>query len=179
MRTYQPEGLWFDIAAGGGYERGQGDDLYRRSLYTYWRRTIGPPAMLNFDSATRETCAVRTERTNTPLQALNLMNDVTFVEAARKFGERIYFEGGTTLAERLAFGFEAATARSPGPREAEILHGAFQRQLRSFEDDPDAASALLGQGDSPVRTGTDRAELAAYAMTAGMIINLDETVTRQ
>ena len=179
VRTYQPEGLWFDIAAGGGYERGKGDDLYRRSLYTYWRRTIGPPAMLNFDSATRETCAVRTERTNTPLQALNLMNDVTFVEAARKFGERIYFEGGTTLAERLAFGFEAATARPPGPREAEILHGAFQRQLRSFEDDPDAASALLGQGDSPVRTGTDRAELAAYAMTAGMIINLDETVTRQ
>ena len=179
VRTYQPEGLWFDIAAGGGYKRGEGEDLYRRSLYTYWRRTIGPPSMLNFDSATRETCAVRTERTNTPLQALNLMNDVTFVEAARKFGERLYFGLGETPQERLALGFEMATSRPPGPRERQILRGAFDRQLQAFEDDPEAADALLSQGESPVREGAPRTELAAYAMAAGMILNLDETVTKQ
>ncbi len=179
VKTYQPDGLWFDIAAGGGYDRGDGDDLYRRSLYTYWRRTIGPPSMLNFDSATRETCTVRTDRTNTPLQALNLMNDVTFVEAARKFGERMYFEGGKTLEERLAHGFEMATSRPPRPREAEILLSAFGRQLEGFKSDPDAANALLAQGDSPVSDGVRRTELASYAMTAAMILNLDETVTKQ
>lgn len=179
VKTYQPEGLWFDIAAGGGYTRGEGDDLYRRSLYTYWRRTIGPPSMLNFDSATRETCVVRSERTNTPLQALNLMNDVTFVEAARKFGERMYFEGGTTLDDRLAHGFEMATARPPSSREAEILRSGFERQLHGFKQDPRAAQALLAQGESPVRKRASRIELAAFAMTAGMILNLDETVTKQ
>ena len=179
VKTYQPDGLWFDIAAGGGYKRGTGDDLYRRSLYTYWRRTIGPPSMLNFDSATRETCVVRTERTNTPLQALNLMNDVTFVEAARKFGERMYFDGGETVEERLAHGFEMATSRRPGPRESKILRSAFDRQLEGFSDDPDAADALLTQGDSPVRKHGNRTELAAYAMTAALILNLDETVTKQ
>ena len=179
VKTYQPEGLWYDIAAGGGYDRGTGDDLYRRSLYTYWRRTIGPPSMLNFDSATRETCAVRTERTNTPLQALNLMNDVTFVEAARKFGERIYFDGGATLEERLAHGFEMATSRLPEPRESEILRSAFERQLVGFEVDPNAANALLAQGETPVREGVNPTELAAYAMTAALILNLDETVTKQ
>ena len=179
VKTYQPDGLWFDIAAGGGYNRGTGDDLYRRSLYTYWRRTIGPPSMLNFDSATRETCVVRTERTNTPLQALNLMNDVTFVEAARKFGERMYFEGGETVEERLSHGFEMATSRRPGPRESKILRSAFGRQLEGFRGDPDAANSLLTQGDSPVRKPGNRTELAAYAMTAALILNLDETVTKQ
>ncbi len=179
VKTYQPEGLWFDIAAGGGYERGKGDDLYRRSLYTYWRRTIGPPSMLNFDSATRETCVVRSERTNTPLQALNLMNDVTFVEAARKFGERMFFEGGRTLEERLARGFEMATSRPPGSGELEILRNAFEQQRESFNDDPDAANALLAQGDSVASRAVRPTDLAAYAMTAGMILNLDETVTKQ
>ena len=179
VKTYQPEGLWFDIAAGGGYKRGRGNDLYRRSLYTYWRRTIGPPSMLNFDSATRETCTVRTERTNTPLQALNLMNDVTFVEAGRKFGERLYREGGETIDDRLAHGFEMATARRPSAQEAEILRGAFERQLRAFRADPHAAKALLEQGDSPVREGIPQTELAALSMTAGMILNLDETLTKQ
>ena len=179
VRTYQPEGLWFDIAAGGGYKRGKGVDLYRRSLYTYWRRTIGPPSMLNFDSATRETCSVRSDRTNTPLQALNLMNDVTFVEAARKFGERMYFDGGQTLDERLAHGFAMATARQPRSAEMEILRRAFERQRVSFEGDTDSVNALLSQGDSPVQDGTQQTELAAYAMTASLILNLDETVTRQ
>ena len=179
VKTYQPEGLWFDIAAGGGYKRSKGDDLYRRSLYTYWRRTIGPPAMLNFDSATRETCAVQTERTNTPLQALNLMNDVTFVEAARKFSERMYFEGGDTPEARLAHGFEMATSRPPAAREAEILRSAFERQLAAFKADPEAANALLAQGDSGVRDAVSSGELAAYAMTAALILNLDETVTKQ
>ncbi len=179
VKTYQPEGLWYDIAAGGGYERGSGDELYRRSLYTYWRRTIGPPSMLNFDSATRETCTVRTERTNTPLQALNLMNDIAFVEAARKFGERMRRAGSATVSERLAHGFEMAVSRLPEPPEAAILQRAFVRQQGSFRDDPEAAEALLSQGDSPSSGGADASELAAYAMVAAMILNLDETVTKQ
>ncbi len=179
VKTYQPEGLWFDIAAGGGYTRDDGEDLYRRSLYTYWRRTIGPPSMLNFDSATRETCAVRTERTNTPLQALNLMNDVAFFEAARKLGERMYFEGGETLDERLAYGFEMATARPPSAPETSILSGAFAKQLESFRRDPAATKKLLTHGESPAHRRVSRPELAAYAMTAGLILNLDETVTKQ
>ena len=179
VKTYQPEGLWFDIAAGGGYTRDEGEDLYRRSLYTYWRRTIGPPSMLNFDSATRETCTVRTDRTNTPLQALNLMNDVTFVEASRKFGERIYLEGGNSAEDRLAYGFEMATARPSTVRESEILRHAFAKQLQSFRDDPEEARHLLAQGESPVAGRAEDAELAAYAMAAGLILNLDETVTKQ
>ena len=179
VKTYQPEGLWFDIAAGGGYTRDAGEDLYRRSLYTYWRRTIGPPSMLNFDSATRETCTVRTERTNTPLQALNLMNDVTFVEASRKFGERMYLEGGDTPEDRLAYGFEMANARPPSTRESEILTQAFAKQSKSFKDDPKAAKNLLAEGESPVHRRAKQTELAAYAMTAGLILNLDETVTKQ
>ena len=179
VKTYQPEGLWFDIAAGGGYTRDKGENLYRRSLYTYWRRTIGPPAMLNFDSATRETCAVRTERTNTPLQALNLMNDVAFVEAARKFAERMYFEGGETRADRLAYGFEMATARPPSAPEASVLNGAFAKQLASFSHDSAATKSLLAQGDSPTRKRVSQSELAAYAMTAALIFNLDEVVTKQ
>ncbi len=179
VKTYQPDGLWFDIAAGGGYTRDTGENLYRRSLYTYWRRTIGPPAMLNFDSATRETCTVRTERTNTPLQALNLMNDVTFVEASRKFGERMYLEGGRTAEDRLAYGFEMATGRIPSARETEILDRALAKQLQSFRADSNAAEELLQQGDSSADKRIGRGELAAYAMTAGMILNLDETVTKQ
>ena len=179
VKTYQPEGLWIDIAAGGGYTRDDGHDLYRRSLYTYWRRTIGPPSMLNFDSSTRETCTVRSERTNTPLQALNLMNDVTFVEASRKFAERIYLEGGETLQQRLAYGFEMATARPPSDQESAILGRAFAKQLESFREDRKAAARLLAQGESPVHMRAKRTELAAYAMTAGMILNLDETVTKQ
>ena len=135
--------------------------------------------MLNFDSATRETCTVGTERTNTPLQALNLMNDVTFVEASRKFAERMYLEGGQSPAERLAYGFEMATARPPSNQESAVLERAFAKQLESFRGDPKAAARLLAQGESPVDFRAKRSEIAAYAMTAGLILNLDETVTKQ
>ena len=122
---------------------------------------------------------MRTERTNTPLQALNLMNDVTFVEASRKFGERMYLEGGRTAEDRLAYGFEMATGRIPSARESEILDRAFAKQLQSFRVDSNAAEELLDQGDSSADKRIGRGELAAYAMTAGMILNLDETVTKQ
>ena len=135
--------------------------------------------MLNFDSSTRETCTVRTERTNTPLQALNLMNDVTFVEASRKFAERMYLEGGEIPSDRLAYGFEMATSRPPSGQESDILERAFAKQMESFREDPKAAAQLLAQGESPVHTRVKRTELAAYAMTAGLILNLDETVTKQ
>ena len=105
VKPYQPEGLWNEIGGGGAYVQDHGDDLYRRSLYTFWRRTIPPPSMANFDASARESHVVRPVLTNTPLQALDLMNDVTFVEAARVFAERVMKEGGTSPTDRIAYAF--------------------------------------------------------------------------
>ena len=112
VKPYQPPGLWKELTS-AGYIQDSGDKLYRRSLYTFWRRTIAPPSMVNFDSTDRETCTVHEVRTNTPLQALNLMNDVTYVEASRKLAERMMKEGGKTYRQRIAYGFELATSSSP------------------------------------------------------------------
>ena len=114
VKPYQPEGLWKELAMQDmDYVQSKGPDLYRRSLYTFWKRTIAPPMMMNFDSAQRETCVVRETRTDTPLQALNLMNDVTFVEAARFLGQRMMKEGGRDADARLRYGFRLALGRAP------------------------------------------------------------------
>ena len=123
--------------------------LHRRSLYTFWKRTAPPPMMMNFDAAGRETCVVRELRTNTPLQSLNLMNDVTFLEAARKMAERMMREGGSTPAERIGYGFELATARRPGKQESEILLDSFQYYRDLFQSDATSAQKYLAQGEAP------------------------------
>ncbi|MBI1788056.1 MAG: DUF1553 domain-containing protein [Acidobacteria bacterium] len=179
VKPYQPAGLWQELAGGSGYKPDKGEGLYRRSLYTYWKRTVAPPSMVTFDSPNRETCTVRETRTNTPLQALNLMNDVAYVEASRKLAERMLREGGSSAQDRIAFAFRLATARFPKPREREVLGRALDGFLTHFGAHPGAALKLLHQGESPRDPQLDPVELASYAGAASLILNLDETVTKE
>jgi hypothetical protein len=135
--------------------------------------------MMNFDAAGRETCVVRELRTNTPLQALNLMNDVTFLEAARGLALRMLREGGETRDRRIAYGFELATARPPKAREREILEASFQYYLDAFQSNPESAVQYLSQGEAARDDRRKPSELAAYATVAGMILNLDAVVSKQ
>lgn len=186
VSPYQPPGLWSELASrqdgknwtAQEYEQSHGADLYRRSMYTFWKRTSPPPQLATFDAPDRETCTVRRARTNTPLQALILLNDPTYVEAARKLGERMMKEGGTTPDERLAFAFRLVTARSPRERELVILRRVFDRQQARFQADGAAAEKLLAVGESPRDEKLPPAELASYAMAASVILNLDEAVTK-
>ncbi len=179
VKPYQPAGLWNDMVFKEiKYEQDHGEGLYRRSLYTYWKRTIGPPEMMTFDAATRESCVVRETRTNTPLQALNLMNDVSYVEAARVLAERVMREGGASVDERLRLAFQLATARPPNAAESQALRESWQAQLAYFAKQPAKAEALLKMGEKPADTTLNQTELAAYAMVASLILNLDEVITQ-
>jgi hypothetical protein len=160
------------------YTQSHGKDLYRRTMYTFWKRTCPPPSLATLDAPDRETCVVRRSRTNTPLQALVLMNDPTYVEAARKLAERILTEGGAKIEERIAFAFKLATARSPGEKETAILKRVFESHRERYAKDKPAAMKLLKVGESPWDEKLDAAELAAWAMVANAIMNLDEVVTR-
>jgi hypothetical protein len=178
VKPYQPAGLWKELSGGDDYKPDHGDALHRRSIYTFWKRTAPPPMMMNFDAAGRETCVVRELRTNTPLQSLNLMNDVTFLEAARKMAERMMREGGRTPAERIGYGFEMATARKPGKQESEILMTSFQYYLDLFQSDDTRAQKYLSQGEAPHDEKLNARELAAYASLASLILNLDSSLTK-
>ena len=181
VKPYQPDGLWTDMVEGGygDYVQAEGDDLYRRSLYTFWKRTLGPPTMMTFDSSTREVCIVRTGRTNTPLQALNLMNDVTYVEAARRLAERMMTEGGATPEDRIAYAYRLATAHGPRPEAQTILIDGFQQHLNRYQADRAAALELVVQGEHPRDETLDVAELASYTMVANLILNFDGTITKE
>ena len=178
VKPYQPPGIWEELS-GTAYEQSSGDELYRRSLYTYWKRTVAPPSMTTFDASDRESCTVNRARTNTPLQALTLMNDPTYVEAARELAERMISEGGATPAARIDYGFRRVLARHPRAAEAETLRLALADLAGDYQDDRQAAKALLEVGDSPRDERFDPRELAAYAAVASLILNLDETVTKQ
>jgi hypothetical protein len=178
VKPYQPPGLWNELAD-AEYIQDHGPDLYRRGLYTFWKRTVPPPSMVAFDAPGRETCVVREVRTDTPLQALNVLNDVTYVEAARTFAERIMKEAGTTPDTRLSAAFRAVTGRRPRPEERAILLDDFADHLARFRLDPRAASTLIQAGESRPGHRLDPCELAAYTATAQLILNLDETITRE
>ncbi|SPE29780.1 conserved exported hypothetical protein [Candidatus Sulfopaludibacter sp. SbA6] len=179
VKPYQPAGLWQELSGDKGYVQSKGADLYRRSLYTYWKRTVPPPYMMNFDSPNREQCAVFENRTNSPLQGLDLMNEVTFLEASRKLAERMMTEGGATPQARVGYGYALVLARPPGARQAEVLSRVFDKFAAEFRQDPKAAAAFLEVGESAVRPGLDRAELAAYASVASLILNMDEAITKE
>ena len=181
---YQPKGVWEEIAYGDGftsqtYQQGHGDDLHRRSLYTFWKRTAPPPEMTTFDAPDREKCAARRTITNTPLQALVLLNDTTYVEAARSLAERMLLEGGKTPAARLDYGFRLATARAPQPRELAVLRETLNAELLDYKRHEDRAQALLKNGEAPVSPTLEKSELAAWTTVASMLLNLDETITKQ
>jgi hypothetical protein len=180
IRPYQPAGLWEELAGGAGegpYVQDKGADLYRRALYIYRKRTVPHPVMATFDAPSREICQVQRPRTNTPLQALELLNDVTYVEAARRLAQIMIERGGPTPEDRIAFAYRRALARDPGPRELEVLVRGLERHRQNYQSDPEAASRLIEHGESPVDPSIDPAELAAYTAAAGVILNLDETVT--
>jgi hypothetical protein len=179
VKPYQPPGLWQELAGGSGYEHDRGEGLYRRSLYTYWKRTVAPPFMVNFDSPNRETCTVRETRTNTPLQALDLMNEVTFLEAARKLAERMMTGGGKEPAGRIRFGYNLVLARSPKPAETQVVLDTLRVFEARYHGDGKSAKVFLHHGDAPLSAKLDPRELAAYTSIASLILNLDETVTKQ
>jgi hypothetical protein len=185
VSPYQPAGLWKEVSHYGStpataqvFVQDHGEKLYRRSLYTYWKRTSPPPSMLAFDAPTREVCTVTREVTNTPLQALVLLNDPQFVEASRAFAERILREAPDDPEAGVAFSFEAATGRLPGPDEAAILLRRYEEELAAYRADPDAALAYLGVGESQRDASLDPAQHAAWATVAALVLNLSETITR-
>ena len=175
---YQPAGLWREMNSYEDYRQGKGEDLYRRSLYTFWKRSVPPPTMANFDASSRESCVVRQSSTNTPLQALDLMNNVQYVEAARMFAQRMMTEGGTTPAARVAYAFRRATARMPSAAQSAILLNAFNTQLASYKAHPDAAAKYVALGESARDARLDVPELAAYTTVASLILNQSETVVK-
>ena len=182
VRPYQPEGLWKAVAYPDSdtqvFKRDEGEAQYRRSLYTYWKRTSPPPNMTAFDAPSRETCTVRRPRTNTPLQALVLLNDPQFVEAARQLAQRAMLEVNSSPEVRIALAFRLVTARPPTERERNILLDLYYSQLRNFEDNRDSATQLLSVGDSPRDETLDVAEHAAMLNVAATILSLDEAVTK-
>ena len=175
---YQPEGLWKDLT-GTDFVPEHGASLYRRSMYTFWKRTVAPPGMVMFDAPTREACTVRESRTNTPLQALNLMNDVTYVETARVLAQRAWHQGGATPTDRLSRAFQLALSRKPHPKEQELLVRAWEYHRERFLKNPDSAKAFSKLGETPPEGGIPAEELAAYSVVAQMLLNLDEAVTKQ
>jgi hypothetical protein len=179
VKPYQPAGLWKEIGMQGmDYDQGHGAALYRRSLYTYWKRTAAPPTMVNFDSSLREDCVVRATRTDTPLQALDLMNNEQFLEVARFVGQRMVKNGGDTSDSRLRYGFRLVLARYPTAAELAVLQNDLRFHSNYFSDSA-KANQYLRQGESPADARLNPQDLAAYASTASLILNLDETVTKE
>jgi hypothetical protein len=177
VKPYQPPGLWEELA-NQTYDQGHGADLYRRSLYTYWKRTAASPSMMTFDASDRETCTVRRSRTNTPLQALTLLNEVTFVEAARVLAERVLADKGDDSA-RLTRMFELATSRRPSDRELGILQQSLTFHRAQFAKHPETAAKLLEVGEMKQSAPLDKAAVAAYAAVANLVLNLDEVITKE
>lgn len=178
VKPYQPANLWRQ-ASNFTYRQDQGVDLYRRSLYTYWKRTLAPPSMAVLDAADREWCSVKPKRTNTPLQALALLNETAFFEAARKLGERMVALPGATLEERVRHGFRSVLAREPGGEELALLAKAYRDHLAAYRKIPDEAEKILTVGESKTRPGTDPVELAAATAVANVLYNLEEASVRE
>jgi hypothetical protein len=183
IKIYQPPGLWEEMAFGGGfseqtYAQDHGDKLYRRGMYIFAKRTVPPPSLETFDAPSREFCYPRRSVTNTPLQALELMNDPEYVEAARKFAERI-LTSGRSDASRIDFAYLCALARPARPAERRILLHLLHEEQAAFRKDPVKADMLLSVGDSDRNFGLNMEQLAAYATVASVILNLDEVITKE
>jgi hypothetical protein len=183
VKPYQPPGLWEELAFGGdftaqNYVQDHGEALYRRSMYTFWKRTSPPPSLQTFDAPEREFCIVRRSVTNTPLQALVLMNDPTYIEAARKFGERIMTEVTALPKDRIRYAYRLAMGRLPKNEEIRPLLEVYNRQLEVFRKEKDGAIKLLSVGESPRNEALDPAELAAWTSVCSVLFNLDEMITK-
>jgi hypothetical protein len=183
---YQPAGLWEELMSRSDgakwtaqtYTQSHGPDLYRRSMYTFWKRTSPPPALSAFDAPDREVCAVKRTRTNTPLQALVMWNDPTYMEAARKMAERVMLADHPSVENRIIDAFRIATGRKPTDKEVTVLKKVFDAQLDGYRNNPAAVQKVLSIGEAPRNTELDQTRLAAWTMVCSTILNLDETITR-
>ena len=183
VKPYQPAGIWEETTGGGGgstakYIQDTGTELYRRSMYTFWKRTVPPPSMMAFDAPSRDLCTVKRQETNTPLQALVLLNDPQVVEASRMLAHRAIDNAGGEVRERIAYMFRLATSRTPEEGELALLAQYFEEERLRFTGQPEAAEQYLQVGEYTLQTETQDAELAAYALVANAILNLDEAITR-
>ncbi len=181
---YQPKGLWEEMAFGEGYSgqsytQSSGSDLYRRGMYTVWKRTVPPPSLTLFDAPDREKCTARRAVTNTPLQALVLLNDPTYVEASRALAVRTLHDAGKSDRTRIDFAFKLATARTPNLQERSVLLRSLREFRSTYRQDQANASKLLSVGETKADSSLEPAELAAWTTVASMILNLDETNTKQ
>ena len=179
VKPYQPAGLWEESGTNKTYQQDKGEALYRRSLYTFWRRTSPPPSMLSFDAMSRESCIARRETTSTPLQSLVLLNDPQFVEAARMMAERVVRQRGADLDGRIEDVFRMLTSRRPKAPERGVMRRLYQEQLKYFMAHPESAEKYLATGEHPRDIGLPAAELAATAVLAGTLMNHDEFVMKR
>ncbi len=170
----QPDGLWQMVYSGDTWKTSKGDDRYRRGIYTFWRRTMPHPAMTTFDAPSREFCVVRRTRSNTPLQALNLLNDAAYIEAAQALARRMVTEGGVSEQERVSYGLRLCLARKPSQAELARLVALYGEQLSHFKNDSDAARKMAGEKCN----ADDAATLAAWTVVANVLLNLDELITK-
>jgi hypothetical protein len=183
VKPYQPLGLWEEISFGGDftaqkYEPDTGEALYRRSMYTFWKRTSPPPSLQIFDAPDREFCVVNRSASNTPLQALVLMNDPTYVEAARKFAERMLTDVAATPRDRIRYGFRLALARQPSSGELRTLLDLYEEKFEIYRQDQEGAEKLLEVGESRRDIRLDPAQVAAWTAVAMVLFNLDEMINR-
>ncbi len=179
MFPLQPEGLW--QAAFNGqrtWSTSQGDDRYRRGLYTFWRRTVPYPSMAVFDAPSREICAIRRVRTNTPLQSLVTLNDPVYVEAAQALARRIVREGGTDVESRARHGLLLCLGRPPRPEQIKPLVALYTREFERYRKDPTAATSLATERLGPLPAGMEPADLAAWTTVANVLLNLDSVLTK-
>ncbi|QDT77910.1 Planctomycete cytochrome C [Gimesia maris] len=183
VKPPQPDGLWFAVGYSGSntvrFKQDTGPEkVFRRGMYTFWKRTSPPPEMSTFDAPSREACTMRRERTNTPLQALLLLNDPQYMEAARALGERIIKEGGNTSEERIKFAYLLATGKPVSAEDLTLMQNTFQDMQSYYQDDPKAATELIAVGESKPDPKLNPQELAAWTMIANLILNLDEVLTK-
>jgi hypothetical protein len=182
VKPYQPDGVWEAVAMIGSntrdYRRDKGESLYRRSLYTFWKRAAPPASMEIFNAPNRETCAVRRERTNTPLQALVTLNDVQFVEAARVLAEKALKEGGATADEKLDFVARRLMMRPLRPEEAKVARGLLEELTAEFKGKPAEAKKLIAFGETKADARLDAGALAGWTMLVNALLNLDEVLNK-
>jgi hypothetical protein len=178
---YQPPGLWEELATRNAttYKQGKGDDLYRRSLYTIWKRSTPPPAAISFDASERLLCIVKRQRTSTPLQALVLLNDVQYVEASRVLAERLVLDGGPTTDDRITTAYRLLTSRAPRHTELTAVRTLFEREHATFAGNVAAARALARTGQKPPPRTLNPVDVAAWTVVASTIMNTDEAVNKR
>lgn len=175
----QPDGVWQMVYSSDKWETSKGEDKYRRGLYTFWRRTSPYPSMVSFDAPSREFCVVRRTRSNTPLQALTLLNDPVYLECAQALAQRILNEGGTTPEQRATHGMRLCLAREPRADEVKGLTALVEKELGRYKEDSDSAAKFVKFAGAEAKETGEFAELAAWTVAANVLLNLDEFVMKQ